>query len=174
MNLKDQDVLLLVLLTSLPTLPQGYQKLAHISGISLSESHASIKRLQLSGLVQVTMQGFHTHKERTLEFFLHAIKYLYPPELGPATRGVPTLHHVSPLSEHFPDSTPPTVWPDANGSVRGVALTPIHKNAPQIARDHPTTHSTLALLDALRAGRARERALAEKLLTEGLRHHEQS
>ncbi|GEM46657.1 hypothetical protein [Deinococcus cellulosilyticus] len=168
MNLKDQDVLLLVVLTSTSAPPQGYQGLADFTGISLSETHSSIKRLDRSGLVHKGEVGFKAHSQRALEFFLHAIKYLYPPEYGPETRGVATLHHVLPFSEHFPEETPRTVWPDAEGTQRGTALIPIHKYAPSIARNHPQVHQTLALLDALRAGRNRERTLAEKHLSKRL------
>lgn len=168
MNLKDQDVLMLVVLTSTPTPLQGYQGLADFTGISLSETHSSIKRLERSKLIHKSETGFNAQRQRALEFFLHAIKYLYPPEFGPETRGVLTLHHVPPLSEHFPEETPRTVWPDAAGTHRGTSLTPIHKYAPGIARNHPQVHQTLALLDALRASQNRERKWAEKHLTERL------
>ena len=49
-------------------------------------------------------------------------------------------------------------------SVRGEALKPIYRSAPQAARNDPKLYQCLGLLDAIRAGRARERKLAEKHL----------
>jgi hypothetical protein len=61
------------------------------------------------------------------------------------------------------------VWPDAEGDVRGVTLEPLHKTAPKAARKDPVLHELLALIDALRDGRARERQLAEHELSARLR-----
>jgi hypothetical protein len=55
------------------------------------------------------------------------------------------------------------VWPDADGDVRGVTLDPLHKTVPKAARKDPVLlHELLALVDALRDGRARERRIAER------------
>jgi hypothetical protein len=58
----------------------------------------------------------------------------------------------------------PPVWPHPEGKVRGVTLEPIHRTATTAAEKDPTVYKVLALLDALRDGRARERALAEREL----------
>jgi hypothetical protein len=50
------------------------------------------------------------------------------------------------------------------GTVRGPSLSPLCKTAPDAALADPALHEMLALLDALRAGRSRERTLAEKHL----------
>jgi len=56
------------------------------------------------------------------------------------------------------------VWAHATGSAKGPSLSPIYRTAPQAALADPRLHRLLALLDAVRAGRARERALAAELL----------
>ena len=53
--------------------------------------------------------------------------------------------------------------------VRGATLEPLHKAAPKAARKDPALHELLALIDALRDGRVRERQLAEKELSARLR-----
>jgi hypothetical protein len=47
-------------------------------------------------------------------------------------------------------------------------LLPLYENLPLAAQDDPAFYELLALFDALRAGQARERELAKKLLEERL------
>jgi hypothetical protein len=54
----------------------------------------------------------------------------------------------------------PPVWPYPEGPVRGIAFAPLHKNVPQAALADARLYELLALSDALREGRARERKLA--------------
>jgi hypothetical protein len=61
------------------------------------------------------------------------------------------------------------VWPNAEGSVRGLTLEPLHKAAPKAAQHDPVLYELLALIDAIRDGRTRERQLAERELTARLR-----
>ena len=61
-------------------------------------------------------------------------------------------------------SEPPLLWPLPEGQQRGVSLEPLHKNAPAAALRDPFLYEMLALIDALREGRARERKLAEQEL----------
>ena len=69
------------------------------------------------------------------------------------------------MKEYFIDSTePPSVWPDPEGEVRGLAFSPLYKLAPQAARSDEKLYELLVLVDALRGGRAREREIASKEL----------
>ena len=78
--------------------------------------------------------------------------------------GVPTAHAAPPLNARIaPSADPPPVWPSIAGSVRGMALIPLYPTAPAAALRSPALYENLALFDALRAGNARERALAQKL-----------
>ena len=103
------------------------------------------------------------------EFVLHGARYAFPATLGTATRGMPTGHAAAPLSAMLsqPDDLPP-VWPDAQGSRRGVAFYPLYPTAPLAARNDAKLYETLVLLDALRGGTARERQIAIKLMGERL------
>jgi hypothetical protein len=58
------------------------------------------------------------------------------------------------------DDLPP-VWPHPEGATRGVALEPLYPSAPVAALRDPALYELLALIDAIREGRARERKLAE-------------
>jgi hypothetical protein len=66
------------------------------------------------------------------------------------------------------DELPP-VWPYPEGKSRGIALEPLYRGAPKAALRDPVIYEYLALLDALRAGRAREPKLAEVLIVASLR-----
>ncbi|RYF43790.1 MAG: MarR family transcriptional regulator, partial [Comamonadaceae bacterium] len=58
------------------------------------------------------------------------------------------------------------------GKAKGPTLSPLYRTAPQAALADPSLHRLLALLDALRTGRARERNLAAQLLeAELMRSH---
>lgn len=99
------------------------------------------------------------------EALVHGARYFLGPHRGGTTRGTPTAWAAPPLvdliSTH--DELPP-VWPDPEGSVRGLALEPIYRTVPTAAKRDPALYELLALLDALREGGARERQLAAKEL----------
>ncbi|HAT9352045.1 TPA: hypothetical protein ACQDGJ_003205, partial [Legionella pneumophila] len=54
------------------------------------------------------------------------------------------------------------------GDHRGLALEPLYRSVPQSITKHPDQifYELLVFIDAIRTGRARERALAIKLLRE--------
>jgi hypothetical protein len=84
-------------------------------------------------------------------------------------RGVPTSFGALPLSAEItsaPGEAP--VWPHPDGQVRGPSLSPLYRQVPEAALGDPALYELLALLDALRVGRSRERALAQRLLSERL------
>ena len=56
------------------------------------------------------------------------------------------------------------VWAHPEGRAKGPTLSPLYRTAPDAALADPALHRLLALLDALRTGRARERSLAGKLM----------
>lgn len=83
---------------------------------------------------------------------------------------MPTAWAASPLRQELaPAQDPPPVWPDPKGKARGIALEPLHPNAPKLARSDPALGEELALIDAIRLGDGRVRSLATKLLAERVR-----
>jgi hypothetical protein len=92
-----------------------------------------------------------------------------PPKRGVLVRGVPTAAAAEPLKSHFVDNgEPPPVWPYSEGSVRGLSFSPLYKNAPKAALLDSRLYELLALCDAIRSGRTRERVLAVELLRKAL------
>lgn len=97
--------------------------------------------------------------------------YLFPLERrGGLCRGVPTAHAAPGVADVFnADNEPPPVWPDADGSVRGLGVIPLYRAAPKAARRDVRLYELLAVADLLRGGRARERAWAELRVEEILK-----
>lgn len=166
MVLKPQDVVVLLKLVVLGKDEWTYQRLAVELSISQSEAHAGVRRAVAAGLMNdVTTASGRPIRAALLEFLIHGVKYAYPPERGALTRGVPTGYAAPPLNEIIvASSEPPPVWPDAEGSVRGYAFAPLYPSVPAAAKRDNKLYELLALVDAIRDGRARERELAAKEL----------
>ncbi len=94
------------------------------------------------------------------EFLIHGVKYAFPVQRGGPTRGIPTAEAAPPLVRHFADFPLPPVWPHPAGQFRGIAFSPLYKTVPQAALQDPKLYELLALVDAIREGRAREREIA--------------
>lgn len=70
--------------------------------------------------------------------------------------------------ELVPTDDPPPVWSHPEGTVRGAMVNPLYASAPGAAIEDPALYELLALLDALRIGRARERQMAVRMIEERL------
>ena len=163
-SLKPQDVVVTLKLLAHPKAAWSYPKLAVALSMSASEVHSSVRRATRSGLLQDNDR--HTpNRKALLEFLVHGLKYVFPAEHGGLTRGLPTAHAAPPLRDQFAASDePPPVWADPEGTVRGQELEPLYRSVPKAARADKELYELLALVDAIRGGRARERELAVKEL----------
>lgn len=75
-----------------------------------------------------------------------------------------------PLARMFAQAPdPPLVWPHPDGDVRGESLEPLYPRAADAARRDSKLYECLALVDALRVGRARDKSLAIDLLAKRIR-----
>jgi hypothetical protein len=169
MILKPQDLLVLLKLVALDRINWSYASLAVDLGMSPSEVHAAVKRA-LGARLAVTRDGSVVPVLSALdEFISPGLSYVFVPDRGELTRGMPTAHAAPPLNELFISSSePPPVWPDPEGETRGMAFSPLYTSAPKAARNDPKLYELLALVDAIRGGRARERAVAIKMLDKKL------
>jgi len=138
--------------------------------LSPSEVHRAIKRLQNARLLHGPEMKSKPNVSALEEFLLHGFKYVFPAELGQPTRGLPTSYAAPPLNAEIlsADELPP-VWPWHEGHVRGVSFQPLYKTVPFACSKDPLLYEYLALLDAVRSGRARERNIAQQELIKRLR-----
>ena len=136
-------------------------------GIPRAGVHRSLQRLSAAGLYDLDRRRMN--RTQAEEFLVHAVKYLFPPELNGEARGIPTAWAAQPLVDELaPQGDLPPVWPDPHGRERGIALTPLHPAVPQLAHRDPELAERLVLLDAIRMGDARVRNLATKILSRRL------
>ena len=161
MILKPQDIFIMLKLVVWDGSEWSYPALSHELSMSASEVHAGIKRAVAAKLMD--MHRKIPVKSNLLEFLIHGVKYAYPPDRGGITRGIPTSYAAQPLRELImqPDEPPP-VWPDSEGRVRGYEFSPLYRSAPNACKADPKLYELLALVDAIRDGRARERKIAIK------------
>ena len=172
MNLKAQDVLVLLKLvaTRLPT--WSYNILAVELGMSPSEVHAALRRAVAARLAVQNINKIAPNIRNLEEFLVYGVKYIFVPNRGGITRGMLTAHAAPPLVDKFvPSDEPPPVWPDPEGKDRGTAFSPIYKAAPRAARQDNQLYELLVLVDAIRDGRAREREFAVTELKGRLQHY---
>tara|TARA_R110002110_G_C13469307_1_gene719838 strand:- start:7257 stop:7781 length:525 start_codon:yes stop_codon:yes gene_type:complete len=167
--LKSQDVLVALAILIKKGTIWRQTDIAHEIGISPSEVNAAIKRLTRSKIASPSTKN---EKPKIIisalkEFLIHGLKYVFPAQIGEVTRGVPTSYaapcfggEISYRENDLP------VWPNANGKVRGYSLTPLYDTASDIQNEE--IYFFLSMIDAIRAGRAREKKIGIKLLEEKL------
>lgn len=162
MILKPQDVVVVLKIAALGEQGWTYQQLSVQLFISQSEVHAAVRRAVSARLMSDTSIGTGRPVRAALsEFLLHGVQYAYPPECGSLTRGMPTGYAGPPLNKTIVASNePPPVWPYEEGTARGLAFEPLYPSVPRAASQDEKLYEFLALVDAIRGGRARERNLA--------------
>ncbi|OWQ83219.1 hypothetical protein CDN99_26635 [Roseateles aquatilis] len=142
-----------------------FATLAASLNLSASEAHASVQRGQASGLLVREFGELRANRVALMEFIVHGLKYAFPPVFGPVTTGCPTAGSAPPLAAAFAAADDlRVVWPDKDGTTRGIALCPLYPTVPEAARRDRRLYEVMALIDAIRAGASRERELAHQHL----------
>jgi IclR helix-turn-helix domain len=164
--LKGQDIVLLLQLIGEPEIGTT-QRLADQLGLSAATTHRALHSLTAAGLYD--RRRHRVPEAAAEEFLIHGVKYVFPAKRGSETRGVPAAWAAPPLVMKLADDSLPPVWPHAAGSRRGIALEPLHAVVPELALRDEQLWERLALVDAIRAGDARIRRLAERALIDRLK-----
>jgi len=166
MYLKPQDLYVALYLCLEDSL--SYAEMAARLGLSASETHACVNRLSDARLTvdRKIKRGL------LLQFLIHGAPYAFAVKEGEITRGVPTAWGSPVLEKHFmkSDELPP-VWPSPNGKVKGTSIAPLYSSVPDTAQENDNLYALLALTDALRIGKARDKKIAEKMLKERIKNH---
>ncbi len=170
MSLKPQDVVVALKLCAYPDVRPPISIIANDLSLSPSEVHGAIGRLRISRLLHGSGLKDRPNISALEEFLIHGLKYAFPAEHSDVTRGVPTSYAAEPLKSELAMSNElPPVWPWPEGDTRGVGLEPLYRKVPQAALRDSELYELLALVDAIRDGRARERKIAEQDLVRRLR-----
>ena len=146
-----------------PSARWTFPSLGRALGLSPSEARNALRRAARSELVSESARTAIVPALR--EFLLCGARYAFPAERGRRVRGMPTAMSAAPLADHIA-STPEAavVWRYAEGTVRGESISPIYASVPRAAAQDPKLYRLLALLDGIRIGGPRVRAVAIELL----------
>ncbi len=156
-GMRPQDIVILLKIAALKEKSWMAKELASSLYISASEVSESLNRSRRAMLIAADKKKLM--KQNLLDFLEHGLRYVYPAEAGAIQRGMPTAHSAPPLN-NFISARESYVWPWAGGEARGQAVEPLHPGVPGACARDPLLYELLALTDALRLGRAREKTEA--------------
>lgn len=167
--LKPQDLLVALKIVVNEERVITFAELGRELSMSTSEVHAATQRAEISRLVTREYGQLLPVRSSLQEFILHGVKYAFPALLGGITRGMATGISAPPLKNSFAQNEMlSSVWPDAQGKERGLSLQPLYPSVPAAARADLHLYEFLVLVDAIRAGAAREREIATSELMKRL------
>ena len=156
-GMRSQDIVVLLKIGTLGDEKWFIKELAFTLDISQSEISESLNRSQIAGLLSADKKKLM--KNNLLDFLEYGLRYVYPAEPGAIQRGMPTAHNAPPLNNII-SAEESYVWPWAEGDTRGQAIEPLHPGVPGACLKDPSLYELLALTDALRLGRIREKQQA--------------
>lgn len=174
MNLKPQDILVMLKLVVMKPNSWSYNKVAIDLDMSPSEVHAAVKRALKARLAFSDGDSIQPMLRNLEEFICHGLKYVFVVEYGQMERGIATAHAAEPLSSIIvSDGEPVPVWTHPEGPDRGLSISPLYKAAPYAALKDRKLYELLALIDAIRIGRARESQEATSFIRNRLNYYQQ-
>lgn len=160
-GMRPQDVVVLLKVMLMEATEWQGKDLARALFLSPAEISFSLRRCQYARLLDGT--GRRVARRTFTEFLLYGLPVVFPTQPGAQARGLPTAHSAVPLRQQMV-AEQIYVWPDAAGEDWGAAIMPLYPKVPDAARADAHLYELLALTDALRVGRPRERQLAGDLL----------
>ena len=146
------------LLAPPPVAAYGVQEAAAIYRVRAKPRRAT------AGTASAADNPARVHSRHLAEFAVYGAKYVFVADRLPVAVGVPTSHSAPAFAGVFAPGSDDWVWPHPNGTARGQGLEPLHPSVPFAAMQDAKLYEMLALFDALRVGRARERGMALKRL----------
>jgi predicted transcriptional regulator len=156
-GMRPHDIAILLKIAAKKEMPWQMKDLASELGISASEISESLNRSTIAGLI--TKDKRKLMVLAILDFLEKGLRYVYPQHPGAKVRGLPTAHAAPPLSNEIASSES-YVWPYSKGTVRGESIEPLHPKLPEACLKDPFFYELMALCDALRVGKVREKTLA--------------
>ncbi len=141
----------------------GYEDLGETLRIGVGGAHRAVQRLERASLV--ARERREVLRENLREFIVHGVRFVFYAEVGAETFGIPTAHRAQVV-----ESGRGFVWPSAEGSNRGEAVTPLFPQAIHLPISDPEVYEALAVIDSIRIGGARERKEAGAWLRDWLEH----
>lgn len=121
--------------------------------------------------------GWRTHRRAmksqdiVILLKLVSLKYVFPAKSGAPQRGIATGFSAPMLKGQLVSSGADIhIWPHAEGTQRGLSITPLFKSVPEAALKDERLYEFLALVDAIRLGNQRETNLAQDRFAQRMAH----
>lgn len=159
--MRPQDIVVILKLLVEENQPWNQISLAKALFISQSEISESLSRSKYARLLYD--KGKQVARQPFMDLLQYGIPYMFPQQPGAVVRGIPTAHSALPLKDEI-QSSENYIWPYAKGHMRGHSIQPLYSSVIQAVELDPQLYEFLALIDALRVGRAREKNLALEML----------
>lgn len=160
--MRPQDIVVLLKILTYPELAWQYRDMAASLSLSVSEISESLHRSYIAGLVDESKR--RVFRQSLMEFIEHGLHYVFPQQPGTMVTGIPTAHSHQFFQSQFAAELN-YVWPDENGWLRGLSITPLYKGVPKAVRVDEQLYLLLAAIDIIRVGRVREIKLALNTLS---------
>jgi hypothetical protein len=168
--IKPHDIIVLLKVLLKGESGWKYEQLEEELGFSKSVVFRSLSRCAKAKFISPSPFDFF-FTSNLLEFLQHGIQYAFAVEPGKMSKGIPTAHSAPVLNKQIIAENDQYIWPDANGSVRGQVIEPLDKRVAEIIKNDPELYDLLALIDAVRVGKNREKEIAGRLLKEKIQSH---
>jgi hypothetical protein len=163
--LRPQDIVLACEIAARGDAGWSAASLRDTLGLSTTEVYNALRRCREAGLLGESSNQLLGG--RLLELLEHGVRYVYYARLGPPKRGIPTAGSGPFLMELLKGSPGQAlVWESPQGTTLGTTVQPLYKTVPAACLRSPGLYEILALVDAIRVGRARERKAAKRRLRE--------
>ena len=160
-SMRPQDVVVLIKVRLEKDSNWTQVSLARSLFMSQSEISESLSRSRYARLLYD--KGRKVARQPFMDLLEYGIPFIFPQHPGNVVRGIPTGHSASPLKEEI-ISEQHYVWPYSKGHVRGQSVLPLYYSVPQAIDLDKQLYEMLALIDALRVGKVREKNLALEIL----------
>jgi hypothetical protein len=157
LGMRPQDIAVLLKIIALGNTSWQNKDLAWWLHLSASEISESLNRSQIARLIDPLKKK--VYRQSLMEFLEHGLAYVFPVAPGARTRGIPTAH-AHPFMKRLFHGEEDYVWPSIEGESRGDGIEPLYPGIIHSIKDDDLFYKLLALTDAVRIGRNRERNAA--------------
>lgn len=168
--LKPHDIIVLLKVLLKGESGWKYEQLEEELGLSKSVIFRSLSRCAQAKFISSSPFDY-LFTSNLLEFLQHGIQYAFAVEPGKISKGIPTAHSAPVLSKQIIAEKDQYIWEDPHGKVRGQVIEPLDKRVADIIKKDPELYDILALIDAIRVGKNREKEIAGRLLKEKIQAH---
>lgn len=164
-GMRPQDIVILLKIANWKDENLQLKSLASTLYLSNSEISESVARSHIAGLIAENKKT--VHRQALLEFIRYGLQYVFPQVPGTMITGMPTAHSHPFYAKRFKAEFA-YVWPDDNGSIRGLAVQPLYPNLVKAAKEDECLYLQLASIDIIRIGRMREINIAFQQLEKSI------